>query len=158
MSSPVDHHRVFTQHIHSALELLRYIFDGQSRVKKIDDIYEEELIHSLSIIPEESLESVCHGIDIVKCIYDSINFKTMNEKMKDLGYPIDLKIDLYKILEEQIKTRIDDVRMRSGIMTILKKCKPLLDCFSVALKDPLKYLSKLGKTSDSKYDSILDDL
>lgn len=158
MSNAVNYRRLFTQHIHSALELLRYIFEGQKRARLIDNIYEEELIRSLSIIPEDSLESVCHGIDIVKCVYESINFTTMNEKMARLGFPIDLRIDLFKLLEEQVKIRIDDPRIQSGVSVILKKCKPILDCFSVALREPLKYLNKLGKTSDSKYDSILDDL
>lgn len=153
-SHSTNYRSTLEKHLHTTFEILRYIFDKTPQVKKIDDIYEEELMRSLSIIPDESLESVCHGIEIIRAIYDSLDFSKLTKKFKNIGFDIDMRLNLYSILLAQTNEKITDAEIKSGIITILKKCKPLLDVLSSALKDPLRYIEKLGKDAGKEYDDI----
>lgn len=145
----------FEGYLHSALTTFRSLFEGTEIAKKIDDIFESELKRALAIIPEDSFEAVCHGILIFKAVYDSIAFDKLNDKLTSIGFDINLEIDLYKLALDMIKEKITDTKIRSGIISLVKKCKPIIDCFSLALSEPTKYLSKLAIASSTKYDDIL---
>lgn len=147
--------REFEEHLHQALEVFRALFDGSRVARSIDSIYEEELKRALIIIPEDSIEAVCHGIQIFKAVYDSLAFDSLNTKLSELGFDIKLDLNLYKIAISIVKEKIEDARMKNGIISLIKKCKPVIDCFSLALKDPSKYVSKLAMASGHEYDGIL---
>lgn len=145
----------FEAYLHSTLEVFRFLFAGSKIATSIDDIYEDELKHALAIIPEDSIEAVCHGILIFKAVYDSIEFDALKDRLKAIGFDIDLKIDLYSLAISSVKEHISDSKIRAGIISLITKCKPILECFSLALKDPLKYVSKLAAATSKKYDDIL---
>ena len=145
----------FEGYLHSALETFRFLFAGTRISVSIDDTYEGELKRALSIIPEDSIEAVCHGILIFKSVYESIAFDSLNDKLKALGFNIDLDVNLYKLALNMVKEKIDDAKIRAGVVSLIKKCKPIIDCFSLALNEPTKYLSKLAAASSKKYDDIL---
>ena len=145
----------FKEKIHHIIELFRYIFKEEPIVKKIDRFYEEEIFHLLDKIPDSYLGDINNGLEIGKQIYLSLNLRELNERLEKLPFPITLDLDIYKYAIESIKSNIDDAKIKNGLISIAKKCKPILDCFTFIVKSPLKYLSKLIPETD-KLDSLFE--
>lgn len=145
----------FEQKLRKILDVFRYIFKDDPIVKKIDRTYEDEIFSIFHQVPDSYFEDINHGIEIFKNIYLSIDLKELNERLKVLPFPIKLDMDVYKYSIDTIKGNFTDAKIRAGLISIAKKCKPILDCFTYAVNDPLKYLSKLIPINDSRLDSIL---
>ena len=136
---------LFKEQIHYTLEIFRHLFADSEIIKSIDGIYEEELMRKIDLIPETAAEKVCKGTEIFKTIYKNIKFAELCEDFTSLPFPVNLKLDVYSLVIKGVAT----------VVTIIKYCKPILDCFTLALSDPTKYLKVIGDSDLSKYDSLI---
>lgn len=148
---------LFKEQIHYTLEIFRHLFADSEIIKSIDGIYEEELMRKIDLIPETAAEKVCKGTEIFKTIYKNIKFAELCEDFTSLPFPVNLKLDVYSLVIKGVddKTRISNSKIRATVVTIIKYCKPILDCFTLALSDPTKYLKVIGDSDLSKYDSLI---
>lgn len=145
------------QEIHHTLEVFRYLFADSTIIRSIDDIYEEELMRKVDLIPEAAADKVCKGIDVFIAFFKAINFKDLTSNLSSLPFPVNPKVDVYKLTLRGVddKNKIKNSTIRSAVVVIIKQCKPILDCFTLALSDPVKYMILLGETDMSDYDHIL---
>lgn len=127
--------------LHIVLESIKALEAGP--YTKLDKDYEEELMKELTVIPEYALESIAHGIDVFKCIYGSLNFRELLERLRTLPYDLTLRFNVYEKLKKQV-SEITDKRIKSFLVALLRKCKPILDCLTVIIENPLDYLHKLA--------------
>lgn len=143
--------------IHHTLEVFRDLFKDSDTVKTIDATYESELMRKIDIIPELALEKVCKGTAIFKAFYKSISFKALTDDFEKLGFPVNLRLNVYELVIKGVDNpqRIKNSKARAATVAIIKYCKPILDCFTLALSDPIKYLKKIGETDLSEYDHLL---
>lgn len=145
--------RQFEQNIHNSLEIFRYIFSDEKIITKIDEIYEDAIMSMIKTIPEEFIEIIWKGTEIFKSIYHSIDFTKLCENIDKLPFETKNKLDLFKISKSYIEG-IEDVKIRNGVLTIVKKLKVIIDCFTLAINNPSKYLSKFKVVKDD----VLEDI
>lgn len=147
------------QTISKTFSIFRQLFaDDHEQLKKIDETYEREVLKELDIIPEEYIGDVMKGIEVVKVVLLSINYKQISNALAKLPFECSVKVDVFKfvvgVLEEQLK----DVKTRHGISALLRKYKPLIDCFTIALGNPRKYLEIAAHFNDTSTDSIFEGI
>lgn len=147
------------QTISKTFSIFRQLFaDEHEQLKKIDETYEREVLKELDIIPEEYIGDVMKGIEVAKAVLVSINYKQISNTLGKLPFECSVKVDVFKfvigVLEEQLK----DVKVRHGISALLRKYKPLIDCFTIALGNPRKYLEIAAHFNDTSTDSIFEGL
>lgn len=147
------------QTISKTFSIFRQLFaDDLKQLKKIDETYEKEVLKELDIIPEEYIGDIMKGIEVTKVVLLSINYKQISNALGKLPFECSVKVDVFKfvigVLEEQLK----DAKMRHGISALLRKYKPLIDCFTIALGNPRKYLEIAAHFNDTSADSIFEGI
>ena len=149
----------FKQTISKAFQIFRQLLEEDlDQLEKINETYEKEVLRELDVIPESSLGDVMKGISIAKAVLMSMNYKQLNEELSKLPFSCSVELNVFefimKIIEEQIKTP----KTRHGISALIKKFKPLIDCFTIALSNPRKYIGKASHVNDTSLDSIFEGM
>lgn len=132
--------------------------DEHKQLKKIDETYEREVLKELDIIPEEYVGDVMKGIEVAKVILLSINYKQISNALGKLPFKCSVKVDVFKFVIDVLDEQLKDAKMRHGISVLLRKIKPLIDCFTIALGNPRKYLEIAAHFNDTSTDSIFEGL
>lgn len=134
---------VIRETLHKAFNVFRYLFQDNAKIlKKIDEIYEKEIEKELAIIPDAALSDVVDGIYWAKAILSSIDYGKLDEQMKKAPFKVSLRFNVYKRLQQNVSESsvISDGKIKSFVLALIKKCKPILDCFTLTLLEPLKYI------------------
>lgn len=150
--------RDLIQELKNSLEIFREIFRSNIKlVKSIDLIYEEELIDTIEALPmpESAISNALKTIYIIKSIIGSIHFDELKDKLKLAKFDLVLDMDVYKWALSYTKTKIKDKETKGFIISIIKKCEPIINCTSEVLKHPLQYIDFLSKFRNNDYDDIL---
>ena len=145
------------QRIHRTLEVFRYLFTDSDIITQIDSIYEEELMRKVDLISDDAADKVIKGMDVFIAFYKNLSFSSLSKDIETLGFPVNLKVDVFKLTINGVddQSRIKNSKIRAAVVAIIRHCKPILDCFTLALSDPVKYLKKIGEADVSQYDSLL---
>ena len=149
----------FKQTISKAFSIFRQLFeDEHAQLKRIDETYEKEVLKELDIIPEASIGDVMKGIEVAKAVLLSINYKQLSDILTKLPFECSVKVDVFKFVMDLLDEQIKDVKTRHGISALVKKYKPLIDCFTIALSNPRKYLDIASHVNDTSADAIFDGI
>lgn len=149
----------FKQTISKAFSIFRQLFeDEHDQLRRIDETYEREVLKELDIIPESSIGDVMKGIEIAKAVLMSINYKQLSSALGKLPFECSVKVNVFKFVMSLLDEQIKDAKTRHGISALIKKYKPLIDCFTIALSNPRKYLEIASHVNDTSADSIFDEI
>ena len=64
----------------------------------------------------------------------------------------------FAVVHEIIKEQIKEAKTRHGIIALLKKYKPLIDCFTIALANPQKYIEIASHMNDTSLNDVFDGI
>lgn len=138
------------------LGVFREMFkDEKKTVKNIDKVYENQLIKTIEAlpIPQTGIQAICDGIYAFKCFVKSIHFAEFKKYLGTATFKISLDADVYLTVFKLIE-KIKDPIIKNFLISLLKKCKPIFDCFTVLVADPLKYVGFLASFENNDYDSL----
>lgn len=139
--------------LHDLFERLRYVLRDNPIVRQIDEAYEETLIVKLKPIGEDGYKSISNALHVIDIALSSFDARGFVTKLKSSGIDLTLHIDVYEYAMDYIKKNVKDKTMRQGLIVVVKYLRQLLDCVTVMLDDPVRYLDSLTATADG-----LDDL
>lgn len=142
----------------SALSIFREVFRSNPRLlRSIDDIYEEELVNTIEAlpIPKEAIDTTLNVIYVIKSVISSVHFDELRDKLKDASFDLHLEVDLFKLTLSGATSKIKDKEIKGFITSILKKCKPIVDCASEVLANPLTYIEFLARFRRNDFDDLL---
>lgn len=149
----------FKQTISKAFSIFRQLFeDEHDQLVKIDETYEKEVLKELDIIPEDMLGDVLKGISVAKAVLLSMNYKQLNDELVKLPFECSVKVDVFKFISDLIKEQISKVKIKHAVGALLKKYKPLIDCFTIALANPQKYIGIASHMNDHTLDDVFDGI
>lgn len=142
---------IIHQTLHQSFLVFRHLFKDNSKIKsKIDEVFEQEIEKELKIIPDAALEDIVKWIYSVKAVLSSIDYMKLYDKLNTAPFEVSTKFNVYNELRDKIKTTtvIDDVKIKSYLTSLISKCKPLLDCFTLILVKPLDYIKNIAEIND----------
>lgn len=150
--------RELIEELKTALAIFREIFKTTPRLlRSIDDIYEDELITTIEALPmpKEAIDSAMNSIYVIKSVLGSIHFDELKTKLEAASFDLHLEANLYNLAITYAKTKIKDKEIKGFLISILKKCKPIVDCVSEVLANPLTYIEFLAKFRSNDFDDLL---
>lgn len=141
------------------LGVFREMFkEDKKTVKNIDKFYEEQLIKTIESlpIPDDAVQATCDGIYAFKCFVKSIHFDEFKRYLGTATFKISLDTDVYQTVLNLVM-KIKDTIIKNFLVSLMKKCKPIFDCFTVLVRDPLKYVEFLATFErKNEIDSIFE--
>ena len=141
-----------------ALCIFREIFKSTPKILgNIDDVYEEELVSLINSLPmpEDAIEIAMNAIFVAKSILGSIHFDELKTKLSTATFDLHLTVDIYAVACKILKSKIKDREIRGFVLSMVKKCRPIIDCASEVLENPLLYIDFLAKFRSTDYDDLL---
>lgn len=154
----ISNKKVIRDTLHKAFNIFRFLFKEDTKMMtKIDKIYEKELEKTLDVIPDAALDDVVKGIYCFNSVLSSINFKTLNNELSKAPFDVFISYDVYKNVYNFIsKTKIiTDAKIKGFVISLIKKCKPILDCITTVLAEPLKYIDLIDVFNDNSMDLLI---
>lgn len=139
--------------LHDIFERLRYVLRDHPIVRQIDEAYEETLKLKLKPLGDDGYTAISNALHVIDIAISSFDARGFIDKLKGSGLDLTLHIDVYDYAMEYIKKNIKDRTMRQGLIVVVKYLRQLLDCITIMLQDPVRYLDSLTATADG-----LDDL
>ena len=157
-SSAIKPTRKIFNELHDIMELVRNILqDDRNLCNKIDAAYEELLIQSLELVPEQYDNEILTSIEIMKIVIRNINFENISKELRKFDEnKLRLKINTFDLFKSSMNhlnaTKIDKAR----IMNIVTKFQPLFECVDEILDKPIAMVRKISTIKNNDLIDIFE--
>jgi hypothetical protein len=130
--------------------MFRSLFHDNIRIyKSIDENYEKVLLADFASIPNTYLVAIAKYVAIFQAITECIDFHSLLIK-----FPAAVKeipsIDVFAIALSIVNTAPAlDAREKAQVRNVLAKVRPIINCVSQLLKDPIESLKRYCGLTDN---------
>jgi hypothetical protein len=135
----------FISELENIFAVLRSIlFDNPRLIKNIDSSYEKVLLGQLQWIPSEGAKYLLKFYKYFLLIYKHFNLPEFVVDLKKENISASPEINLFVFISKSVKESEGmDSKLKAQIMNFVVKCKPLIECCSEIINNPMKYLERL---------------
>lgn len=151
--------RLIFKELHEILNIFRTIFvDEKSIYNEIDEVYEETLVSSLQMVPEQFDELIMKYINLVKVLVNNINFDKLSNDLERFDGEYDIphiEINSIKLFEEGLNNTTVSKINKARTMNIVNKLVPIFKCVDVIISMPKKVLRKIANLQKINDTNIL---